>query len=514
MSSNHDNKELELSVDEKSPRLPSADLADDGSSVAPIDAAWKYLEGHQDAQSAISIKAVRRKVDFHIIPLMFLCYVMQFLDKTCINYGAVMGLTTELKLVGNQFSNIATFMFIAVCCFEIPNTYLLQKVPSAKWLALNVILWGIATACSGAAKNYQTLLVSRVFLGIFEATIGPSLLLISGKWYTKREQAPRFSIWFLGLGVAQIMGGVISWGFQRVAANGASISSWRIMFITLGCITVLVGIATALIIPDSPMTASWLSDEEKVALLKHISVNQTGVENKTFRGKEIIEAILDPQLWLISLANVCIAVSSGVINTYSATLIKSLGYTPSQAALMNTPGGAVSIFFILLVGFGARYTQHRWIWIIASIIPGIIGGGLMSFMPTSNRAACLAGLWLVNSVTAPLSMFYSYVSANFAGHTKRAFGAAVVGGSFYLGNIIGPQTFQARDAPEYRPAKIAVLATLSASAVLVLLLFVYYFWSNNSRRDTLAEESEDNGMSREAWIDLTDKQNLRFRYAY
>jgi hypothetical protein len=47
-------------------------------------------------------------------------------------------------------------------------------VPAAKWLGLNVILWGIATACGAAAHNYRTLLVSRIFLGIFEATIGPS----------------------------------------------------------------------------------------------------------------------------------------------------------------------------------------------------------------------------------------------------------------------------------------------------------------------------------------------------
>ena len=73
-------------------------------------------------------------------------------------------------------------------------------VPAAKWLGINVVLWGIATASGSAASSYRTLLVSRVFLGIFEATIGPSLLLISSQWYTKSEQAPRFSFWYCGLG--------------------------------------------------------------------------------------------------------------------------------------------------------------------------------------------------------------------------------------------------------------------------------------------------------------------------
>jgi MFS family permease len=65
--------------------------------------------------------------------------------------------------------------------FRRVTAYFLQKFPAAKWLGANVCAWGIATACGAAANNYQTLLVSRVFLGIFEATIGPSLMLISSQ---------------------------------------------------------------------------------------------------------------------------------------------------------------------------------------------------------------------------------------------------------------------------------------------------------------------------------------------
>jgi hypothetical protein len=57
------------------------------------------------------------------------------------------------------------------------------------------------------------------------------------------------------------------------------------------------------------------------------------------------------------------------VTTYSATLIKNLGYTPKKAALMNMPSGAISIFFTLFVGYGIRVGSHRWAWIIACIIP-------------------------------------------------------------------------------------------------------------------------------------------------
>jgi len=174
-------------------------------------------------------------------------------------------------------------------------------VPAAKWLGGCVIFWGVATACGAAATNYPTLLASRIFLGIFEATIGPSLLLISSQWYTKSEQAPRFSFWYLGLGLGQIVGGAVSYGFQNVPPTTALVG-WRIMFVVLGVVTVVIGLATVAFLPDTPMKASWLSDDEKVSLLKHVSVNQTGIESRKFKPMQIVEALLDPQLYLIVLS--------------------------------------------------------------------------------------------------------------------------------------------------------------------------------------------------------------------
>ncbi|MBE3046085.1 hypothetical protein IMZ48_26810 [Candidatus Bathyarchaeota archaeon] len=127
--------------------------------------------------------------------------------------------------------------------------------------------------------------------------------------------------------------------------------------------------------------------------------------------------------------SVQLSVSSGVITTYSATLIKGIVGDPKKTALMNMPSGAVSIIFTLLVGFGIRKSSHRWAWIIACIIPAydspyqspflpqtgstnvvidsIIGGALMSFLPATNKAGVLVGIYLVNAVVAPLAVFYN-----------------------------------------------------------------------------------------------------------
>lgn len=105
-----------------------------------------------------------------------------------------------------------------------------------------------------------------------------------------------------------------------------------------------------------------------------------------------------------------------------------------------------------------------------------------------------------------------WTAANFGGATKRAFAAAIVSGSFSLGNIIGPQTFQARDAPEYRPAKIAVMGTQAGCAIVTLVLYGYYRWEN--KRRGAIKQSEDAYMAPEAWSSMTDKENKSFRYTY
>ena len=83
--------------------------------------------------------------------------------------------------------------------------------------------------------------------------------------------------------------------------------------------------------------------------------------------------------------------------------------------------------------------------------------------------------------------------------------------SFCIGNIIGPLTFRDSDAPEYIPAKIAIVAVCSISVVLTTLLQTYYIWENK-RRDRLVREGSVQHRVDIEFADLTDRKNLEFRY--
>jgi hypothetical protein len=76
-SDKNSTKEDRIAVDETTP---------DGASGG-LDTAWNFLDQHRDADTSepIDIRALRRKIDWHIVPLMFLCYTLQFLDKVILN---------------------------------------------------------------------------------------------------------------------------------------------------------------------------------------------------------------------------------------------------------------------------------------------------------------------------------------------------------------------------------------------------------------------------------------------
>ncbi|KAF4551199.1 Thiamine pathway transporter-like protein 2 [Elsinoe fawcettii] len=500
-----------------SQKTTTSNSSSDSLSVSSnaVDEAYKFLkDAHisDDDVSAVDIKAIRRRVDWHIVPVLLLSYTFFFIDKVLINYANVMNLSRDLKLKGNDFSNAATTYAVAYLVAQAGHGYALNKLPAAKWLALNIVLWGITTAATAGVKDNATLQVSRVFIGMFEGGLAPSCSVVLSQWYDKKGQVLRFGAWFMGLGVGQIVGGLMSYGFQHV--TNASLAGWRIMFITGGVATVLVGVMALLLIPDSPMSAKFLSDVEKAAVLKSVESNRTGVVGRQFKVGHLMEMAKDVQVWLLTIIVILTCTPSGVISTYSATLIRSFGFSPKASALLNIPGGAVAIVWTVVSHIGARQTNTRWLWIVFCCAPGILGGALMSFAPRSNRAALLTGVYLVNTVVPALPLANQWAAANVAGMTKRPFTLSLLAAGFSIGNIIGPQTFQAKDAPDYLPAKITVLSVMAGGGICAVLLRVHYGWENARREKRSSAVPVESRTEFEVWRNLTDKENKDFRYVY
>lgn len=354
----------------------------------------------------------------------------------------------------------------------------------------------------------------RIALGICEAVIGPALIMITSMYYTKAEATPRYGFWYCGLGVGQIIGGLISFAAQH-APPTLSFAGWRIMFVSVGVANILVSILCLTFLPSTMESAPFLLPAERTFISHRLAADRAGTGPKIFSWRGALAAFSDLQSWLLALLTLLTTTPSGVITTYSSILIKNFGYTAREAALLNTPSGLVSIAATLLTTYSIVRGWQRTAVIALILLPTLLGAALMSFLPSSNQAGLLAGIYLVNCTVAPLALTYAFprlihtpfqereeiggggkgylklthdsyalVGANFAGYTKKIAGSGMVLVSFSLGNILGPQTFQARDAPQYTPAKVAVLAVEAAGVAVVLLLRALY-----ARRNAAAERS-------------------------
>lgn len=165
----------------------------------------------------------------------------------------------------------------------------------------------MTTFLTAFVTNLTGMMATRVILAMFEATISPSLMLITAMWYTKSEQAPRFALWHSAPGTGQILGGLMSFAFQGIKRDGRFWSGWRWMFITLGLLTTFVGLLAFFWLPDTPMNAKFMKTEEKVALLNHVSVNMTGISQHKPRPREILEALKDPQIFMLTVPGIFVS---------------------------------------------------------------------------------------------------------------------------------------------------------------------------------------------------------------
>ncbi|KAF7549928.1 hypothetical protein G7Z17_g6060 [Cylindrodendrum hubeiense] len=469
----------------------------------------------EDVTSTQPLEPITRKVDHHIVPLMLLCYFLQFLDKVLINYANIMGLSVSIGIQGNDFSWMATAFFIGYAVAEFPQAYLIQKFPVSKVLGINVILWGITICCTAAAQNFPGITAIRVLLGMFEAVITPALIMITSQWYTKRQATPRTGIWYCGLGMGQAVGGLISFAAQHGSVT-SSFEGWRIMFLSVGIFNLIVGVVVTFWMPASIQEAKFLTEEEKVVLQNALSNDQGGNGKKVFQMAGLREALMDLQVWLLFLNTILIVIPSGIITTFSATLIRGFGYTTKQSALLNMPSGVVSVSATLMGTFAILYDFPRWLGICILMVPTLIGAGLMSFY-TESQAGSLAGIYLINFDVAPLALIYALVGANTQGYTKKVTTNAIIAIGFSIANIIGPQTFQAKDAPDYIPAKITVFGVCGGSILVSIATRILYGVRNRGRTAgarTDVEEIVAGDVGSQETEDLTDRTNPNFYYVY
>jgi len=458
---------------------------------------------------------LRRKLDRYIPTVCAAVYFTQFLDKNTLAYASVM----DFPITGQHYNLVSAAFYIGFLTWEYPTSFLAQRTRIAKYLGVNVCLWGLMLMLQATTESFGAFFALRFLMGMLESCVAPILILLIGMFYQKQEQGRRISWFYVMNGLTKVFGSFVAFGISFIDSKFAR---YKILFLLLGAMAITVGVSVLIWLPDSPVRARMLTREEKIAALERVRDGQGGTENHHLKKEQVWEAVTDIRTWLIVLIVLTTSIPNGGVSNFSNIIVKSFGFTSRQTLILAAPGGGLEAFATLASGWYSDRKGERMIPIIFVTTPTIIGAAMfVGLAGTGQKWALLVASWLIGIVGASLSLVYTYNAGNIAGHTKKVTINAMTLFFFALGNIVGTEIFLPKDAPSYIPGKVAILVLWSLTLFATITLRQVNVHLNKKKKEHLVQLKERRGWSdqdlesereRHAFLDMTDKQNPFFVY--
>ena len=135
---------------------------------------------------------------------------------------------------------------------------------------------------------------------------------------------------------------------------------------------------------------------------------------------------------------------------------------------------------LIASGYAGYKLRNRILVSMIGLTTALIGIILIVALPLHNNGGRLAGYYMTQCGPTPFVALLSLISSNVAGYTKKTTVAAIYLISYCVGNIIGPQTFRPKDAPEYRPGEITIIVCMGCC--LIDLYFIYWYCKRQNKK--------------------------------
>jgi D-galactonate transporter len=384
-----------------------------------------------DAELSSDAAAERRayaKVTLRLIPLLFLCYVLSYLDRVNVGF-AKLEMLGDLKLSDTAYGLGAGLFFIGYFLFEIPSNLILHRVGARKWIARIMVSWGLVSAATMLVTTPAMFYVMRFLLGVAEAGFFPGVILYLTYWYPAARRGRITALFMTAVPLSGVIGGPLSgWILERFdGVHG--MAAWRWLFLIEGLPTALLGIGVLFALTDGIDEARWLSSDDKRLLRHNLEADEPSLVSHSFR-----DALRDGRVWLLSLVYFGVVMGVYGVGFWLPSLVKATGVEGALhiGLLSAIPYAAASVGMVLL-GWSADRFRERRRHLAASCLIGAIGL-VASALHASHTAAALVALTLACAgIMAALPLFWSLPTA-FLGGAAAAGGIALINS---LGNLAG-----------------------------------------------------------------------------
>ncbi|OAP60835.1 hypothetical protein AYL99_05837 [Fonsecaea erecta] len=463
---------------------------------------------------------ILRKVDYRLIPILAILYLLAFIDRGNIGNAKIAGLYDDLHLHGMQYNTALTLFFVPYGFFEVPSNIVLKILRPSIWISVLMFCWGTVMTLMGVVSSYEGLLVTRFFLGVAESGFFPAATYLLTIWYLRYEVQRRMALFYAAASLSGAFSGLLAYGIQHMDGV-AGLAGWKWIFILEGLIPVAGSLFVWFVLPDNPETAKFLTKDEKEFIINRLAL-ETGsghgrVTNADrIRMHHIIAAFKEWKIW----AGVVIFWANTIgVYGFTATVpsvIEQLGYTSANAQLMTIPIYVFAMIMTLIFAFWSDKVQQRTPFIMAGFSIAAIGfiGELAIPHPRLPGVTYFFLFPLAAGLYCPFICLVCLIGNNLAPSSKRAVGMALLISMGNFGGIAGSNIYIASQAPKYPTGFGTGLGICVAAVIMAYVLRVAYR-RENARRDAFMAGKTDEEIkaqyTEQELLDLGDRSPF-YRY--
>ncbi|GAA6034267.1 hypothetical protein JCM8097_003815 [Rhodosporidiobolus ruineniae] len=431
-----------------------------------------------------------RKIDFTLMPILFLLLVLYYLDRNALASARVQGIEADLGMVGSDFNTAISLLFVGYIVGQLPSNMILSRSRPSIYLSCCVFVWGAVSLSTGFVKNYHQLLAVRILLGFCESPYFPGALFVLSSWYTKQELAFRTATLYCGSLLLGAFSGLISAGIEAGLNGKLGYESWRWLFIIEGAITCFIAILAYFVLPDYPATTKRLSLRERALAVYHLE-RDTGTrdDDSATMMQNLKAAVTDYSLWFLAVITACKTTASAVTH-----VVQTFGYSHVQTLLLTAPPYILATFVSLGLSrlsdknpFLKNPGPERSIHFSATLALGMVS--FIIAAATLNTGARYFSLFIILSGTHGnfnvLLAWYSGVFQRPRG--KRAMAISMINALGNLAQVWSPYLYPKSDGPKYTKAFVTN-SIMTAVAILLCMTLRWLLARDNARMD--AEEAE------------------------
>lgn len=502
-----------------------------------------------DAKStadSAALNSARRKVYARALPLLFVCYIIAYIDRTNISVAQLTMSNTLTDFTKQVIGAGAGIFFLGYFLLEIPGTLIVERWSARKWICRIMVTWGIVAAMTAFVRTPQQFYGIRFLLGLAEAGFFPGVIVYLTHWFPKKDRARALSIFLIASPIAMIIGNYVS-GLMLQIGEGDNpawygLKGWQIIFLFWGVPAVLLGFYVLLALTDRPHQAKWLTPAERDALEAQLAQEKS--EHKGVQHLSVFKGLTNPNVLMLALAYFGVVTGNYGVEMFLPAILEDwYGLGSSTVTKLAMIPSVVVIVGQLAIGWSSdHFNERRW-HSIAPIVVGAMGlifatltqgnlvltvicftiaaAGMKSYMPAFwslpnmylTAAAAAGSIGLINSV----GNLGGYLGPSVLGTVKTLTGSYDIG-IYFLATTCLISSCVIFLMP-WIHTKLSRLGNSSAKyqafgALAVIGLSLYFgvsWWINQqlkpwgpARADVVASQAADGGYLKQLSASLDD----------